>query len=390
MKPRLAQVITRMVPGGASKVVREIVDGVHDRYKVDLLTGKEDYPQGLEENLPDPVNVLMVPSLRRDIEPFRDGKGLIELCKIFWNRDYDLIHTHTSKAGLLGRFAAGLTSRAPLIHTPHGLVYQSPEFISGVPESRPLLKFIRSIDQLASLRQDVLTALSDHEASRNVQLGLSTPENTRTIYNGVSGFDQLNGSGDSFRRRHGVSQDEVLLLSVGRLSPEKGYKLLVRVFAEIARERKNVKLLIAGSGPARADIIESMPQEYSERLILPGHLEDIQSAYGAADIFVSSARYEGFGLSILEAMRAGLPVVATEVGGVPEILDHGHSGLLIPQGEPDALEETLLELLHDPELRRSLSEGARNRSEDFTVDKMVEEYRNLYDDLLRTATNSSG
>lgn len=378
MKRRVAQVITRMVPGGAQRVVTNLLEGLADEYSLELITGPEDAPANLREDLPGHVELTVVDSLSRDISPLKDVRALLDLAVQFRRKRYDLVHTHTSKAGLLGRFAAWFVPGTRVIHTPHGLIYGSSRNIPGVPEAKFLRTALLFLERLARRRQDALTTLSRNEARQCERLGLSAPEKIHTIYNGIEHDSSTSYSGGSGRSEYDLVPEDLVIVSVGRLSPEKGYADLARAFGELRGEFDNLRLLIAGSGSERQTILETVPEEYRRDVRLPGYVEEVRSVYDAGDVFVMPSLYEGFGLAILEAMRAGLPIVATNVGGIPELVREDRDGFLVSPSAPAELADGLRPLLGDAQRREEFGERARERAKNFTVESMIEGFRSLY------------
>lgn len=384
MKPSIAQIITRMIPGGASRVVHQLVSGLSNRYEIDLLTGTDDLPDSLHEDLPNSVDLKTIPLLKRNIAPIDDLRALIHLIRIFSRENYDLIHTHTSKAGLLGRIGGMVAGKSALVHTPHGLIYREPEHIPGVPNSKFLRGTLLYLERFAGLGQDVLTALSEREAQTCEELGLSKPDQTHTVYNGIETIETSDEEGRSYRQKFGIDPDDILVVSVGRISPEKGYPFLLDAFVSLRENDDRLKLLIAGSGSDTQRLSQHTPDRYSEDIILPGYVEDVGPVYKAGDLYVLPSQYEGFGLSMVEAMNAGLPVVATKVGGIPEIIEDRRHGLLVEPGNSEELSNAIGRLIDEESLRKKLAQNALERSRDFTVDSMVENYREIYDNLLDT------
>jgi glycosyltransferase involved in cell wall biosynthesis len=386
MNPKLGLLITRMVPGGAAQIVSKIIRGLGADFDIDLITGAQDFPEDLHSKLTSVKKIDVLSSLVRDINPSKDLKTLYDLYNLFRRREYDLVHTHTSKAGILGRWAAWLAGIKKIVHTPHGLVYDTPDEIPGVPTGGLGLEILKRVERMTGTVHDAVTTLTDRERELCVELGLSDPTVTETIHNGVD-LETFRSNGrarEDARKKFNLKSDDKLLASVGRLAREKGYDLLIEVFRSLLREHSQLKLVIAGTGPLSdlfqeraADLIES------NRLFLPGYVEDVHSIYTAADVYVHPSRFEGFGLSIVEAMASGRPIVASRVGGVPELVCDGQEALLVEPGSPEELREALDRVLRNESLRDSLSRTARKRSEEFDSERMVQQYRDLYERLLK-------
>lgn len=391
MSQKIAIVITRMVAGGASQIVRRIINRLGERFRFDLVTGEEDFPEDLEAKLPSVERVLVVPSMIRNIAPVRDLKAFLELRKIFNSRNYELAHTHTSKAGILGRWAAWSADTESIVHTPHGLIYENPGKISGVPDRSIKLTLLKKLEQFSSRTHDAVTTLTNREKSICNEQKLAGSSETVTIHNGVSTkeFEFTEKDRERARDQFGIRDTETLLLSVGRLADEKGYENLINCYESLRDQFDGLRLMIVGTGP-REEFIRSEYKSLIEsgKLILPGYLDDVHPAYSAADIYVHPSLYEGFGLSVVEAMAAGIPIVASNVGGIPEIARNRKEALLVEPGQTENLKTAIQEVLSDPDLRQRLVEAGQSRAEQFDVSVMVKKYEKLYELLLDNEFNS--
>lgn len=383
-KPRIAQIITRMVPGGASRVVKQITKGLKENYSFDLLTGIEDLPSTIDDRPNGIQNLKTLSSLVRDISPYKDLKALFELKNILSLTDYDLIHTHTSKAGFLGRLAGAWAGVPAIIHSTHGLIYESAESIPGVPTSSIGQRILAIAERSLKSTHDLLITLSEHEKKMVEKLKLSKPSNTRAVFNGVNieKHTFCPKMRQNLRTELNVSENDLLIVSVGRLAKEKGHDLLIKSFKDIKKSLDNVKLLIAGKGPEKSALSQIADQIDPENIYLPGHIDEIQAVYSAADIYVQPSRYEGFGLSVLEAMSYGLPVVASKVGGIPELIQEDKNGLLVDPEDIPAITKKLLNLCQNKELRDKLGRTAQESSQNYSLEKMLEAYDSIYSKTL--------
>jgi glycosyltransferase involved in cell wall biosynthesis len=227
-----------------------------------------------------------------------------------------------------------------------------------------------------------LTTLSAHEKGTCADLRLAPAEGIHVVPNGIdiTRFDLSSETRSRARGDLGVAAGDRLVLAVGRLSAEKGHAVLMRAFVELASDIADIRLIIAGDGPVKAALAKEAGGLIGQgRIYLPGTRTDVPELLAAADMFVLPSLYEGFGLAALEAMAAGLPVIATNVGGVPELVRDGTDGILVAPGDVGELKESIAALLVDPERAAALAAAARIRSREFTVDRMVEAYYGIYD-----------
>lgn len=242
------------------------------------------------------------------------------------------------------------------------------------PEGAP--EFPENLRHVAS---DVVVANSQAVASFCEQAERIPARKIRVIYNGVETPAAVNRL--DARQALGLAVDDRVVANVAHLRPVKGHGDLLRAFQQVAAAVPKAKLLLCGEGGARP-ALEQLRDELRlrDRVVFAGFRPDVETIYAAADLYVSASRSEGFSNSILEAMHAALAVVATSVGGTPESVIDGETGVLVPPGDPEKLAEAMIRLLGDKTLRRSLGERGRACArERFTVSRMVREYEQLYD-----------
>jgi glycosyltransferase involved in cell wall biosynthesis len=358
-----------------------------------LFTGVEDVSEGELDDLSDFCEIRWIPDLRRAVSPIRDFRAYYTLRREIRGFELDVVHTHTSKAGALGRFAAHAEGVPRIIHSTHGSIYESDAGIDGVSDMPFLKRVFLLIDRAAGKRAELLTVLSERERKLSVSLRLAAESRILVVPNGV---DAAEFAVDDALRREARERmrlgDYFVILSVGRLSSEKGHSVLLEAFARLAEldcASGNTKLVIVGDGPEMLNLkrraAEIAGVDFDESLVefgrvsFVGRSSDIRHFLAAADLFVLPSLYEGFGIVLLEAMAAGVPIVASRTGGVPEIIDDGVDGVLVEHGDSDALAAAISPLISDPDSLTRISENAKRKVEKYSLERMLEGYFELYD-----------
>jgi len=199
----------------------------------------------------------------------------------------------------------------------------------------------------------------------------------------VEHFAQGQQNRELLRKQEGIGPDDIAYICVGRMTPQKEHALLLRAFAQDLSRDPRAKLLLAGDGELRRSLeAQSESAGVKEKVRFLGVRNDIPELLGAADVFVLSSKYEGHPLCVMEAMAAGLPVIATAVGGLPELVEEGRSGILVPPADAAALGNAMTELLESPDLLRGMGNAASERAKArFDIKVMTEAYGKLYEEL---------
>ena len=341
-RPRVLLVITLAEVGGAQSYVAGLLPALAARFDVALAA----HGEGPLQEAASSAGVRFIPlrHVRRPIRPWRDLVGLVELSRLLRRERPEILHASSSKAGILGRLAA-FASRVPIrIFTVHGWAFAA---YSGLPSM-----LYRWADRLMLPLTTVTICVSENELSVGLDAGTCRVDRTVVIRNAVDVSAAPRSAHDRTTPR---------LIAVGRLKPPKDFVTLVRGLA--ALPPGSFEALIVGEGPDRLTVeaeIETLG--LAERVRLVGERDDIPEQLAAADIFVLCSASEGLPLSALEAMAAGLPVVATEVGGLPEVVVDGETGLLVSPGDTGELGAALNRLVSDRELRRRMGAAGRARA----------------------------
>jgi glycosyltransferase involved in cell wall biosynthesis len=348
---RVLVVITRGEPGGAQVHVLDLVRGLRGEVDFHVAVGDDSFLARELRALGVPVHV--VPHLVREVSPAEDRLALGALRTLVARLRPALVHTHSSKGGVLGRLAARAEG-VPAIHTAH-----SWSFSEGLPWTRRALAIPVEAALSHWTRRFIVVSAADGEVA--VRCRVARPAQVRVVRNGVPDAPP--------RARPGGGYPPVVVM-VARLAPPKDHLLLLRALAGLDAP---FFLRLVGDGPGRG-AVEAAVRDLglAGRVALLGERQDVPALLGASQVFVLASRQEGLPLAVLEAMRAGLPVVASDVGGVREAVTPGRTGLLVRRGDAAGLRTALGRLLATPSLRAALGEAGRRAYEErFTVGRML-------------------
>jgi glycosyltransferase involved in cell wall biosynthesis len=383
---RVLQVITRLIVGGAQETVMLIADMLDPaRFDVDVLSGPQTGSEGslIEEVRRRGISLTIEPALVREINPVKDLLALVRLIRFIRRGGYDIVHTNSSKAGILGRWAARLAGVLVIVHTVHGWGHHE--------RQHPLVRrFYILLEQVTQRITDRLIVVSPRNTERGLADGIATPEKYVTIRSGIEldRFRQPARPREVVQAELGIPQDAPVVGTVTRLSSQKAPLDFVAAAAQVTAQRPDVHFVVVGDGPLRVDVEAQIAAlGLAERVHLTGLRGDVSDLMHSFDVFALSSLWEGLPRVLPQAMAAGLPIVATAVDGNAEAVTDGVNGLLTPPGDPQAMASALLQLLGDPALAAQMGEAGRSRSDEFGARRMVDDIAALYEELLTERTS---
>jgi glycosyltransferase involved in cell wall biosynthesis len=364
-RPRILIAITLAEVGGAQTCVAQLLPELADAFEVTVAAHGPGPLRGAAAEAG--VSWVELRNVRRRIGP-RDVLGLLELIRLIRRLRPDIVHAHSSKAGVLARVAAALCRVRAVVFTAHGWAFKAE---SGL-KSRVYLKADRAVARVTS------TIVCVSETERREGLAARTCDERRTVVirNGVDTA--------LFAPRVHRETSRPRIVSVGRLKAPKDFPTLLEALALL--ENLRFEAIIAGVGPERSALEAAIGRlGLIGAVDLVGERDDIPELLAEADCFVLSSTSEGLPISVLEAMAAGVPVVASDVGGVHELVTDGSTGYLVPPRDPAALAQALRQVLGSVDLRARLGKKGREEVEQrFTVSRVRREHLKLYRDALGT------
>ncbi len=378
---RVVHLITRMIIGGAQENTM-LTAAMLDRseFEVSIISGSQTGPEGslIEEVRARGVPLAVEHALVRQVSPIRDLVALLRLAKRLRKGNYTIAHTHSSKAGILGRWAARLAGVSIIVHTVHGWGHHE--------RQHSLVRAIYiGLERLTVLITDRLVAVSQLDVEKGLQAGIGKREDYVVIRSGIEldRFGHSEVTRQEIRAQLGVPIDAPVVGSVTRLSPQKAPLDFVHAASLVLDKVPDAWFIVVGDGPLREEVERlTAALGISGRLILTGLRRDIPAMMAAFDVFCLTSLWEGLPRVIPQAMATGLPVVATAADGNAEAVVQGVTGLLVPPSDVQALAEAAITLLLDPKTAGRMGHAGRTRAAEFDAGKMVDDIANLYRCLL--------
>ncbi|NOS79061.1 MAG: glycosyltransferase family 4 protein [Nitrospira sp.] len=379
-------IITRLDHGGSAQNTMLTVLG-HDRtqYEPVVIAGHpgswdaqggmaatEEQCRRLEKER---ISFVIVPSLVRPISLWKDLCALWTLIGILGKKRPAIVHTHTSKAGVVGRMAAWFAQVPVIVHTPHGHVFYG-HF--GPWKSRIFVQIERILCRVTS----TLVALTSAERDDHLERAVGCADRFVVIPSGidVEQFRRARVAGRQIPPGFDCPADATIVGSIGWLTDIKGHRVLVEALSYLKDEFPGLHAVIVGSGGQQAALLAQADSlGLRDRIHLVGHRDDIERCLAGMDCFAFPSLNEGMGRALIEAMAAGLPVVASRVGGIPAIVRHEENGLLVAAGDSRALSDALRRILADPQWANRLGRNAsRTIGQEFGVKAMVDAVESVY------------
>ena len=386
---KILHIITRLDMGGSAQNTLLTCHQLAHKYEMILVHGHShesrmtDIEREAVEEQEDRarvrgVQIVAVPCLVRRISPLSDIIALYDLVRIILKEKPDIVHTHTSKAGILGRLAAKISKVPHIVHTPHGHVF----FGHFGPVLSRIYLWIEKLFGLISQR---VIALTEGESRDYIDLNVYPKNKLVKIHSGVD-IDKFKKSPANMvekKRALGLPQKGLVVGYIGWLLPIKGPMYLLKAMKDVWTEHKDVILVYIGKGELDVELrSEALNARANGRVNFLGWRKDIHEILPLFDIFVLPSLNEGMGRVLVEAMAAGKPVVASNVGGIPDLVKHNCNGLLVPPGDEKALALSIKQLISNPKRAELMGQRGRELCRQFSAEAMIEKVDSLYGNLL--------
>ncbi|CAB1063583.1 hypothetical protein D1BOALGB6SA_8366 [Olavius sp. associated proteobacterium Delta 1] len=386
---KILHIITRLDMGGSAQNTLLTCHKLARKYEIVLVHGlsqesnmtdseSEAVVRQINDARVNGVKIVQIPSLLRRISLVNDIRALYGLVRILKTEKPDVVHTHTSKAGILGRMAAKIARIPLIVHTPHGHVFFG--------HFGPILsRVFLGVERLFGILTDRVIALSDGERSDYLDRNVYPEDKLVQIHSGVDieKFKQSPVSAVEKKRSLGLDQNGLVVGFCGWLLPIKGPMHLLKAMDEIWHDYEDIVLVFIGKGDLDVDLrTAALKSSANGRVNFLGWRDDVDEIMPIFDIFVLPSLNEGMGRVLVEAMAAGKPVVASNVGGIPDLVQHDYNGLLVAPGDEKALAAGIKQLINDPNKIKVMGQRGTELCNQFSAEAMIRKIDHLYEQLL--------
>ena len=382
MKPKIAYVISRAVVGGPIGHLRTLTTGLAaEGFETLLVVGApKPTEKSLDENLrQEGLPIVAIPEMQSDgLLSWRDLVAFVKLVQLFRSERPHVVSTHTAKAGLLGRLAAVVAGVPVVVHTFHGHV------LHGY-YNQALNVALRIMERGLAMISDRLIVIAPQLRDELLSYRIAQTKKFSLIRLGIDLAPFLNCSERKgrIRRRLGIPEEAPVVTIIGRIVPIKNHRLFIDSAKTVLNSVPEVHFLVVGDGELRQEVEEYGRRELGDRIHFVGWASDLPEIYADSNVVVISSDNEGTPVVVIEAMAAGCSVVATRVGGVPDMLSDGETGLLCEPGDSAQLASAMTRLCIQPAYSKKLSRNARRAAVSvFTRERFVKDAKTLMLDLL--------
>ena len=394
--PRVLRIINRFNLGGPTFNAALLTKYMQPDYETMLVGGKEEDSEESSKHILDNLGIeaTLVAAMQRDVGLKNDRTAYKEVLKMMRDFKPDIVHTHASKAGAIGRSAGIAYGKAKLVHTFHGHVFHS-------YFSKAKTQLYLNIERALALKTDRIIAISQRqkiELAKKYRICPATKIEVIPLGFDLEKFNQdRQEKRNSFRKTYHLKENEIAVGIIGRLVPIKNHNLFLRAFAKaIKKTDKKVKAFIVGDGSELGALIElckSQGLSYSckgdnessldAQVIFTSWMKDIDWVNAGIDIVALSSLNEGTPVSLIEAQASKKPIITTKVGGVTNVVQPNKTALVVPNDDTKQFEKKLLSLIQNDKLRQQMSEdGWKHVSEKYHYKRLVKDMKQLYHDLL--------
>ncbi len=382
-KIKVLHTITRLVIGGAQEntiYTAMLLD--KSRYNVDVVSGPQAGPEGslLTEAIKGKVNVLTFKDLVREINPLKDLSHFIKFYSFLKKEKYQIIHTHSSKAGIIHRVAAKLAGVPIIVHTVHGWSFHD-------RMSERTKKMYVALEKFAEKFTDKMITVTDFDIEKGLKEKIGSREKYITIHSSIDIdlYSNPTRTVEDIKQELKIPEDRIVIGTVSRMSDQKAPIDFFESASILRKTFDNIHFLFVGDGPLREEVLSYIKSNnLTDCVTLAGLRRDIPDMTSVMDIFCLSSLWEGLPRVFSQAMAAKLPVVATRVNGAPEIIDDEVNGFVVPPAKPDLMAEKLAILIKDEKLRIQMGEkGFKRINPDFCLYNMVRQVDELYVELMK-------
>ena len=362
-------------PGGVAEYLYMLLKNWNNKEYENFLIVSEDYKNQIDRFKPYVEQIYFVPMVR-EITIKKDISAILKVGKILKKIKPDIVYLHSSKAGAIGRIALAFNFKTKIIYNAHGWYFNA-------EISNKKKRFFAFIEKFLALKTNKIINISQNEYESALKYKIASPKKMCVIENGID-FEKFKNSGkyrDSTRNKYNISNNDIVIGVVGRLSEQKDPINMIKAFNLINKENNNTKLMYVGSGELEEKVLDyAKENNIIDNVIITGWVSNVEQFIPAFDIAVLPSKWEGFGLVLIEYMACDKPIVASNIGGISNIIKDGINGFLIKSGDYKELNEKIQNLINNKSIYKKIIENNKVYREKFDIRNVVKKHLSLFEE----------
>lgn len=358
--------------GGVAEYLYMFLKNFKDENFENILIVSEDYKEQLERFKPYTSNIYIVPMVR-EIDLKKDLKSIIEVRKILKQIKPDIIYMHSSKAGAIGRIALVFNFKAKKLYNAHGWYFNA-----QISDKKK--KIFALIEKILAIKTDRIINISKSEYESALRYKIAPKKKMCIIENGIdfTKFKNNDKNREETRKEYNIKENEIVIGVVGRLSEQKDPMTMIKAFELVHKENKNTRLMYVGSGELEEEVKKyARENNISDKVIITGWVNNVEKYIPAFDIAVLPSKWEGFGLVLIEYMACDKPIIATNVGGIKDIIKNEENGLLVEGENEKQLYEAIKRYIKDKKILIDILKKNKRYIEKYNITSLIKQHQNI-------------
>ncbi len=359
--------------GGVAEYLYMFLKNFKDDNYENILIVSEDYKNQIERFRPYVSNIYIVPMIR-EVKVKNDVKSIIKVRKILKQIKPDIVYMHSSKAGAIGRIALAFNFKAKILYNAHGWYFNA-----QISDKKK--KIFALIEKILAIKTDKIINISKSEYESALKYKIAPKRKMCIIENGIdfTKFENNDTYREETRKKYNIKDNEIVIGVVGRLSEQKDPMTMIKAFELVHKENKNTKLMYVGAGELEENIKKyAKEKNILDKVIITGWVNNVEKYIPAFDIAVLPSKWEGFGLVLIEYMACDKPIIATNVGGIRDIIKENENGLLIECGEYKSLSEKIKIVMKKNSLVTDIVNTNKKYKEKYNIDSLIQKHMKIF------------
>ncbi len=362
--------------GGVAEYLYMFLKNFKDKNFENILIVSEDYREKLDKFKPYVSNIYIVPMVR-EVELKNDVKAILKVRKILKQIKPNIVYLHSSKAGAIGRIALALNFKTKILYNAHGWYFNAQ--ISNIKK-----KIFVVIEKILAVKTNKIINISKSEHESALKHKIAPEKKMCVIENGIdfTKFENNDKYREETRKKYHVKNDEIVIGVVGRLTEQKDPLTMIKAFELVHKENRNVRLMYVGSGNLEEDVKQyAKEKNILDKIIITGWVDDVEQYIPAFDIAVLPSKWEGFGLVLIEYMACDKPIIATNVGGISDIIENFKNGILCSVQDYKTIGETIIKLIKNENLKKQIIYQNKVYREKYNIQNVINNYIKIYKEV---------